>query len=56
MEKEFIKVSELAKRFDVVPETIYRLIREGKLPCHQIGRAKRIRLTDVEEYLKRTRK
>ncbi len=55
-EKEFFSVRELAEKLGVVKETIYRLIKKGELPCHQVGRAMRIRWTDVEEYLKRTKK
>lgn len=55
-EKEFLKVKEVAEKLGVVKDTIYRLIRKGELPCHQVGRAMRIRWADVEDYLKRTRK
>ena len=55
-EKEFFSVRELAEKLGVVKETIYRLIKRGELHCNQVGRAKRIRWADVEEYLKRTRK
>ena len=55
-EKEFYSVRELAEKLGVVKETIYRLMKKGELPSHQVGRAVRIRWADVEEYLKRTRK
>lgn len=55
-EKEFYSVRELAEKLGVVKDTIYRLIKKGELPSQQVGRAVRIRWTDVEEYLKRTRK
>lgn len=35
--------------------TIYRMVRRGELPCHNIGRAKRFRQSDVEAFLKRRR-
>jgi excisionase family DNA binding protein len=56
VEKEFFSVREVAEKLGVVKETIYRLIKRGELPCNQVGRAKRIRWADVEDYLKRTRK
>lgn len=31
--------------------TVYRLIRAGKLPAVQIGKAYRVRETDLEGYL-----
>jgi excisionase family DNA binding protein len=55
-EKEFFSVKELAEKLGVVKDTIYRLIKKGELPSHQVGRAVRIRWADVEEYLKRTKK
>jgi putative molybdopterin biosynthesis protein len=55
-EKEFYKVQEVAAKLGVVKDTIYRLIKKGELPAHQVGRAMRIRWSDVEDYLKRTRK
>jgi excisionase family DNA binding protein len=31
--------------------TVYRLIRAGKIPAVQIGKAYRVRETDLEQYL-----
>jgi excisionase family DNA binding protein len=55
-EKEFFSVQEVADKLGVSKDTIWRRIRAGELPHHKVGRAVRIRWTDVEEYLKRTRK
>ena len=52
-DKEFLSVKEVAEKLGVVKDTIYRLISAGELPSHQVGRAVRIRWTDVEAYLKR---
>ena len=53
IEKEFLSVKEVAEKLGVVKDTIYRLIRAGELPSHQVGRAVRIRWGDVEVYLER---
>ncbi len=55
-EKEFFTVREVAEKLGVVKDTIYRQIRKGNLTTHRVGRAVRIRWTDVEDYLKRSRK
>jgi excisionase family DNA binding protein len=55
-EQEFFSVKEVAERLGVSKDTIWRRIREGVLHHHKLGRSVRIRWTDVEEYLKRTRK
>jgi excisionase family DNA binding protein len=55
-EQDFFSVQELADKLGVSKDTVYRLIRKGELPYHQIGRAIRFRWADVEEYLKRVRK
>ena len=55
MEKEFYTVKELAELLAVNPMTIYRLIDRGELPVHTIGRAKRFRRSDIEDYLQRVR-
>jgi excisionase family DNA binding protein len=53
---EFTTIRELAERLKVNMETVRRLIKKGELPIYKIGKSVRIRLTDVEEYLKRTRR
>lgn len=54
-EKEFYTTRELARLLQVAEMTIYRMVRRGELPCHNIGRAKRFRRSDVEAFLKRCR-
>lgn len=49
--KKFYTVKELAEMLQVTDMTIYRLVRRGKLPCYNIGRAKRFRRDDVETFL-----
>jgi excisionase family DNA binding protein len=42
---------EAAERMRVSKMTVYRLIRGGKLPAVQIGKAYRVREDDLERYL-----
>jgi excisionase family DNA binding protein len=54
-EKEFYTVSQLAKLLQLTEMTIYRMVNQGKLPCYCIGRIKRFRHDDVEEFLQTCR-
>ncbi len=47
----FLTASEAAERMRVSKMTVYRLIRAGKLPAVQIGKAYRVRESDLEGYL-----
>jgi len=52
---EFYTVNQLADLFQLTPMTIYRMIKQGKLAYHSIGRVKRIHRRDVAEFLSRHR-
>jgi excisionase family DNA binding protein len=47
----FLTASEAAERMRVSKMTVYRLIRAGKIPAVQIGKAYRVREDDLERYL-----
>ncbi len=51
--KEFFSVKELARMLGVNPMTVYRMVNRGQIVCHQIGRAKRFRRSDIEDFLER---
>jgi len=55
LQNGFYTVKELAALLQVTEKTIYRMVRRGELPCHNIGRAKRFRRRDVEAFLERCR-
>ena len=52
---EFYTVGQLAGILKLTEVTIYRMVNRGELPCHTIGRIKRFRNRDVEDFLKRCR-
>jgi putative molybdopterin biosynthesis protein len=52
---DFYSPEELAEKLKVNKMTIYRLLARGELPYHQIGKLKRIRREDFEEFLRKTR-
>jgi excisionase family DNA binding protein len=53
--KEFYTVSQLAELLQLTEMTIYRMVNQGKLPCYCIGRIKRFRHEDIEEFLQACR-
>jgi len=55
VDKEFYTVKELAQLLSVTPMTIYRLVKRGELPVHNIGGSKRFSKADVKAYLERVR-
>lgn len=55
-DKEFFSVKELAELFGVAEMTIYRLIQAKKLPFYRIGRMKRIKKSDLETFINKSKK
>jgi excisionase family DNA binding protein len=50
-EREFYTVGQLAELLQLTEMTIYRMIHRGELPCYVIGRNKRFRSSDLEDFL-----
>ncbi len=50
-EDQLLPVSEVARRFNVSDQTIYRWIDEGILPVVKVRRLLRIRSSDVDQLL-----
>ncbi len=48
---EFYTVSQVAKLLQLTEMTVYRMIARKELPCYMIGRVKRFRHKDIEDYL-----
>ena len=53
--REFYTVSQLAELLQLNEMTIYRMVNRGTLPCYVIGRTKRFRRSDVDEFLESCR-
>ena len=49
--REFYTVGQLADLLQLTEMTIYRMVNRAALPCYSIGRVKRFRHRDVEEFL-----
>ena len=53
--REFYTVSQIANLLQLNEMTIYRMVKAGELPYHQIGRMMRFRNDDVEQFLSQHR-
>jgi excisionase family DNA binding protein len=49
--REFYTVTQLADLLQLTQMTIYRMVNRAELPCYSIGRVKRFRHRDIEEFL-----
>lgn len=52
-EKTPIGTKEAGKMLGVLPQTVVRLIRQGKIPGFQVGDVWRLYREDVEAYIQR---
>ena len=52
MGTEVMTVSEVAQYLRVNPQTVYRKAKAGELPAVRIGRAIRVRRSELDEWLK----
>ena len=50
-QKEVLTVAELAEYLRVPRSTLYRLVREGSVPCQRIGKHWRFRREAIDEWL-----
>ena len=50
MAEEYLKVAEIAKRFQVSPQAVYKWINEGKLKAVRIGESTRVRSDDLSAF------
>ena len=53
--REFYTVGQLADLLQLNEMTIYRMVNRGDLPCLTIGRMKRFRRGEIEEFLEQCR-
>lgn len=55
MEKPYLSAKEIADELDIALPKVWRLIRDGELPAHRIGRDYRIARADFEEFMRKRR-
>jgi len=51
-EKEFFKVSEVARMFNVTTATVYTWVGQGKIPHYKLVGAIRLKKSDLQEWFK----
>lgn len=47
----YIKISQVAERLNVSPNTVYKRVSRGDIPACRIGRLIRIDERDLEKYM-----
>jgi len=50
---QFYTVADVAKALKVQPQTVYTMIRDGRLRAGRVGRVYRIKSADVQAVLRR---
>ena len=51
---KFLTIAEVATMMRVSKMTVYRLVHNGDLPAHRVGRSFRVTEEDVNEYLRKS--
>ena len=54
-ETMWLGTAQAARRLGITPRTLYRLIDEGELPAYKFGRVIRLRVSDVDDFVERSR-
>lgn len=48
---QYLTVQALADQLDIAPLTVYRLVKQGKIPAVRIGRSIRFRPAEIDAFL-----
>ncbi len=51
MEKPYLSIQEVAKRFRVNNTTVYRLVKQGRLPAFKVGNQWRFSEDRLKEWI-----
>lgn len=49
--EQYFSVNEVAEKFGVNPKTVFRHVREGKIPAFKIGGQWRIAKSQLDKYI-----
>jgi excisionase family DNA binding protein len=47
---QLLTAEQVAERFQIPRSHVYRLTREGRLPCVKLGRYRRYRIAEIESF------
>ena len=50
---QFLKIIQVAEILNISRAFAYKLIQQGELRCVHIGKARRVRIADLTEYIQR---
>ena len=53
--EELLNAEQVAKLLACRPVTVYKWLSKGLIPYYQLGKCKRMRLEDVEEFVREHR-
>jgi excisionase family DNA binding protein len=51
----WLSTKDAADRLGITPRTLYRLVDEGQLPAYRLGRVIRLQMTEVDDFIARSR-
>ncbi len=51
----WMSTQEAARRLGITPRTLYRFIDVGQLPAYRLGRVFRLKQSDVDAFIERSR-
>jgi excisionase family DNA binding protein len=51
----WMSTQEAARRLGITPRTLYRFVDEGSLAAYKMGRVFRLKQSDVDEFIERSR-
>ena len=52
--KEVLTVKDIAEYMDMHPMTIYKYVKDGKIPAFKIGSSWRIRKDSIQKWIKKS--
>ena len=52
----FLTIRQVAVELGISERSVWRLIEDGDLPTHKFGSSTRIRQSDLDDYIKRSRR
>ncbi len=50
-DRAYLTIQEVAKKFGVNTTTVYRLVKQGRLPAFKVGNQWRFSLTRLEQWV-----
>jgi DNA binding domain, excisionase family len=51
---DVLTIEELSKYLKIAKSTLYKLVREGKVPCQKVGRHWRFRKEAIDRWLEKS--